>query len=179
MTAPPFVSVAMNQNATFADPEQLSMELETRFRLIGETRMRDLPIYRPDLAVETIGFRAFGPWWAGVLITPWFMNLVLFPRLPEAPALPPEGGELQVDLAGRSERFISSRDEELGAYLALSLASPMSGFPDQEAARASARTAVAALLETHAGAPGQAAAQSADPRPATNRRGFLRKLLGG
>lgn len=169
----------MNQNAPFADPEELSMELEARFRLIGETRMRDLPIYRPDLAVEAIGFRAHGPWWAGVLITPWFMNLVLFPRLPEAPALPPEGGNLQLELAGRSERFLSSRDEVLGAYLSLSLASPMSGFPDQETARASARTAVTALLETRAETPGQTAAKSRDPRAATDRRGFLRKLFGG
>jgi [NiFe] hydrogenase assembly HybE family chaperone len=55
-------------------------ELVERFREIGETSMRDLPLYNPDLEVESVGFRKFEDQWVGVLITPWFMNLLRLPK---------------------------------------------------------------------------------------------------
>ena len=54
-------------------------ELVERFREIGETAMRDLPLYNPELEVEALGFQALDDQWVGVLITPWFMNLVRLP----------------------------------------------------------------------------------------------------
>ena len=40
--------------------------------------MRDLPIYNDKAAIEAIGFRPFGEAeLLGVVLTPWFMNLII------------------------------------------------------------------------------------------------------
>ena len=59
-----------------ADP---SPALETAFRAVA-ARMQGLAFVNPALAVEAIGFAPWSGHWLGVLLTPWFMNLVLAPR---------------------------------------------------------------------------------------------------
>ena len=51
--------------------------LEGAFRAVYEERMQGLPFINPALSVEAV---EVGPWnghWLGVLITPWFMYLML------------------------------------------------------------------------------------------------------
>lgn len=57
--------------------------------------MRDLPVFNPALDVAAIGFRALDDHAFGVIVTPWFMNLV---RLPLDPAT-----------AGRSQGEVVTR----------------------------------------------------------------------
>ena len=64
-------------------PESLrpdpSGEFVNSFRAAA-ARMEGLDFVNPALSVEAV---AFAPWqghWLGVLITPWFMNLILAPR---------------------------------------------------------------------------------------------------
>jgi len=54
-------------------------DLVTRYQAIYRERMRDLPIVNSRLAVEAVGFEQWEDKDLGILITPWFMNLVLFP----------------------------------------------------------------------------------------------------
>ena len=54
-------------------------QLETVFRDIERTRMAGLPILNPALAVEAVDFSIWQGHWLGVLITPWFMNVMLLP----------------------------------------------------------------------------------------------------
>ena len=51
--------------------------LVASFERIGRESMRGLPFYNEALSVEAVGFERFGDAWLGVLITPWFMNLML------------------------------------------------------------------------------------------------------
>ena len=80
-----------------------------------------------------------------MLITPWFINLVL---LPDADEL---GDRLQGDLvdcefpSGNCELTIC-HDEKLGTYLAAVLFRTVIDFPDQETARAIAEDALANIL---------------------------------
>ena len=55
--------------------------LEVLFRHIAATRMADVPICHPGLAVAAVGFEPQPAESAavGVLLTPWFMNLVWLP----------------------------------------------------------------------------------------------------
>ena len=55
------------------------LTMARRFERIGAEQMRDLPIYNHAIDVEAIGFHPWGPGFIGVLITPWFMNLMLLP----------------------------------------------------------------------------------------------------
>ena len=124
--------------------------LESVFATIHKTRMSDVPILNPRLAVKALGFREWNGSWLGVLITPWFINLMLLP-----------GDEEQVraweDLglgttmrhilpAGRIE-FLVGEEADLGRFQMCSLFSPVLEFDDQEAACLAGEAALATLME--------------------------------
>jgi [NiFe] hydrogenase assembly HybE family chaperone len=151
-------------------------ELVARFEHIAGTRMAGVPILHPGLGVETVGFAPEGDGpdaaWVGVLITPWFMNLVRLPgnagAVSTGQAVPRRVGQDEVD-------FIGAHDEVLGAYESCSLFSPMGGFSDAVHARETAASVLALLrgpgaLPAAAGVP-SAAPLAAEPVPA--RRAFL------
>ena len=59
------------------------------YREIGERAMRDLPIYNDALGVEAVGFRRFNGTIVGIMVTPWFMNVVMPAN--RGSSLPPVG----------------------------------------------------------------------------------------
>lgn len=119
--------------------------LATMFRDIERTRMAGVPLLHPGLSVEAIGFELEGEnAAAGVLLTPWFMNLVWFPLIARATS----GDEGRVEgLQLGSTRFdaIGAYEPAFGAYSACSLFSPMFEFADQAAATATARAILDSL----------------------------------
>jgi [NiFe] hydrogenase assembly HybE family chaperone len=121
--------------------------LERAFRAIEQRQMRDMPMRNPALSVEAVGFRPWSDHWLGVLITPWFMNLMLMPRV-SAKWQPIGERETRhyVFPAGVFE-FIGGRDPALGDYQACSLFSPMFEFADQPGARDTAAAALDALFD--------------------------------
>ncbi|MCX8113537.1 MAG: [NiFe]-hydrogenase assembly chaperone HybE [Burkholderiaceae bacterium] len=128
-----------------APPERLA----AAFRAIHATRMRGLPFVNERLAVEAVGFREWNGRWLGVLITPWFMNLVLLPD--DAPgarwrSLRPGASAAYAFPAGVFE-FIGAHEEAVGEFQSCSLFSPMFEFADQATARLAAEAALAALFE--------------------------------
>lgn len=139
--------------------------LAVHFREIGDTRMRELPFYNAQLSVEACGFTHFDESdLIGVLVTPWFMNLMLLP-LEQAPVDPTRFGQARgIPLPGGSRRFVYGGDEGIGAYWAHSLHSPMHAFGSQAHACNEARGVLAQVL----------AAKPAVPRvDSPGRRAFL------
>jgi len=57
-------------------PSARAAALEARFGDIAATRMRGVPVLHEGLAVQAVGFEAVDDGLVGVLVTPWFMNLV-------------------------------------------------------------------------------------------------------
>jgi [NiFe] hydrogenase assembly HybE family chaperone len=173
-------------------------DLETVYDEIARTRMAGLPVMNAVLRVEAIGFgatpaqrcdvsasrledaagwRVDGIW--GVLITPWFMNLVwrAGDALLESPAGQTFGAlDLAVGhsrarvLAGQALTFIGAWDERLGAFECCSLISPMFQFADQAAAVAVAHAVLTELRAAPAGLAVQPQAASADEVIAARRR---------
>ncbi len=117
--------------------------LETVFRRIQATRMEGVPLLHPGLHVQAVGFaqEPETPQAIGVLVTPWFMNLVRFP-LKEAPDVLLEG---KVQWGAERLSFIAAFEPEFGAFAICSLASPMLEYVDQDAAVATAREVLAQL----------------------------------
>lgn len=128
--------------------------LEATFRRIATTRMRGVPVLHAGLSVQAVGFVrepvAVGSKSAsvplqmlmGVLVTPWFMNVLRLPVTVVADAaavgLLPAGvmggrryGEHHLD-------FVGADEPTLGAFEQASLFSPMFSFADQPAAVATA-----------------------------------------
>lgn len=114
---------------------------------IARTRMAGLPVMHPGLQVQAVGFGQVGEAILGVLITPWFMNLIWRDgeRVPAA-VLPVGQSRERALAAGQRMAFIGAWDDQLGAYEGCSLISPMFQFADQAAAEATAQAVMAQLM---------------------------------
>lgn len=147
-----------------------------RFETIGREVMAELPVHNPALRVEAVGFRPFADGWLGVLVTPWFMNVILLPETPEPVEWSRIGRAVEIALPAGPRTFMEAGDEELGGYRMLSLHSPMDQFKHQPQARSEA---VRRLLEvtTPPAEPAPAEPEAA-ARP-TSRRGFLSAIGPG
>ena len=127
--------------------EQITQKLEAVFRRIEQERMRDIPVCHPALKVEAVGFREWGNYYLGVMVTPWFMNLMLLPvRSDDFAGLKEGGKQVHVFPSGRYE-FISGQEADLGSYLVCSLFSPMHDFANQQTAVATANQVLAELMD--------------------------------
>jgi [NiFe] hydrogenase assembly HybE family chaperone len=127
--------------------QAIKQKLESAFRRIEQERMRDIPVCNPALQVEAVGFREWGKYYLGVVITPWFMNLMLLPVCAEDFQSLKEGSKkLHIFPSGRYE-FIVGREADLGGYQVCSLFSPMHDFVDQQTAVDTATLVLAELMD--------------------------------
>lgn len=152
-------------------PRSFMARLESVFLTIQQQRMADMPLLNPALRVEAL---AFAPWredWAGVLITPWFMNLMLLPQQGHVWREVAAGQTCVHAFPSGEYAFVAGHEPALGDYQSCSLFSPMFEFPDQANARATALAAMSHLFVA------EAAAQ--DPAPAMSRRAFLGGVARG
>lgn len=176
-------------------------------REIAATRMRGLPLLNPVLQVQAVGFELVqpprtGPAGAqgstgaaaaatpapnpgaevdaalGILLTPWFMNLVWLPlqRLDLGAQV---GSKAQRHVGQECFEFIAAHENGVGRYEACSLFSPVFEFHNQEAAVDTARAILDTLRQPEtATVPGPAAAPTPSPEVAQvaqvpARRAFL------
>ena len=114
------------------------VRLVDHFEDIYNEHMRDLPIVNPRVQVEAVGFQDYEGHQLGVLITPWFMNLVLLVS-GDAWADSAQGDKSSIEFPSGPIEFTTSRDEALGTYLTAVLFRSVSDMPDQETARAIAQ----------------------------------------
>jgi [NiFe] hydrogenase assembly HybE family chaperone len=154
--------------------------LERRFTDIQRRQMQDMPMLNPALQVRALGFRPWTKHWLGVLVTPWFMNLILFPRITQHwPRIIERDGRYYVFPAGVFE-FIGTRDAVLGEYQACSLFSPMFEFATPAEAQDTALAALQALFDASLrSAPDVPAAPCAGETPPPARLRSKRDFLFG
>ena len=120
-------------------------DLVAHYEAIYTGRMQDLPIVNRRLSVEAVGFEQWEDQDLGVLITPWFMNLVLLPDSGRLADLP-QGDRIECRFPSGPCELTVCHDEELGSYLAAVLFRTVADFPDQDIARAVAEEALAQIL---------------------------------
>lgn len=149
-------------------------QLLEQFRLIDRERMRGLPFYNNMLSIEAIDFQPCPQGQLGVLITPWFINVILLHDA-QPDGTPLTGSSVKHDLPSGDQAFMVGEDEVLGRYDFISLASPTLTFKTQQQAREFARSRVQQLM-TSQPVPSEAkplhyVKQSDNP---LSRRAFLR-----
>jgi [NiFe] hydrogenase assembly HybE family chaperone len=109
--------------------------------------MQDVPICNPQLQVEAVGFQqtAAGHW-AGVMITPWAINLLCLPGQIEG--WPPLAACSKHDwrFPSGDYEFTVAEEGSLGTYHLCSLFSPALEFESHEQARLTAIAAAHALF---------------------------------
>ncbi len=129
---------------------QLTRKLEAVFGRIERERMQDIPILNKSLRVSAVGMRPYGEGWVCALVTPWFINLMLLPKMPDVAETWGRAGvgtKVGHDFPAGTFEFICGGEEELGPYRMCSLFSPVLQFENQEAALATAEAALAALFD--------------------------------
>ena len=95
------------------------------YRHIAGTRMDGVPILHAGLSVRAIGFERVGSGALGILLTPWFMNLVWLPLAAGEEAPLALGVSRARGIGNERFDFIGAHEEGFGAYEACSLFSPM------------------------------------------------------
>ncbi len=126
-------------------PPQVA-DLVSAFRQIERTRMKGLPFLNPELRVEAVGFVPWDTGALGVLVTPWFMNLVLLPGTAEWPQLR-VGDKVRQCFPSGCYEFTVGDEPGVGRYQGCSLFSPMLEFEDQAAAVATAAEVMRGLQD--------------------------------
>ncbi|WP_165873457.1 [NiFe]-hydrogenase assembly chaperone HybE [Parasulfuritortus cantonensis] len=148
-----------------------SARLEATFSRIAAERMAGLPILNPALAVAAVGFRPWQDYWLGVLVTPWFLNLVACPTGADEAA---DLSERVLALPSGNYEFAAAHEDGLGLYFACPLISPMSQFASQADVMAVAEEIAKRVFV----APAKPAPPAKD-EPDQGRRGFFRALIPG
>ena len=128
-------------------PEDLAAGLEAEFSRIQRERMADVPMLNPALRVEAVGFMAWEGYCLGILITPWFMNLMLLSPEGDAWSRLPSGTCISHRFPSGTYEFILGEEERIGHYLMCSLFSPVFEFQDQAAAVATAGAVMENLMD--------------------------------
>lgn len=154
------------------------------FTHIAQTRMDGIPVLNLMLRVEAVGFEAVtlelptecatesetnsapidpmaGAGAVGILITPWFMNLVWLP-LVQVNFERCTGINRMRNVGTENFSFIGGFEASFGSYEACSLFSPMFEFPDHDAARETAQAVLAALRQPVPAPPALPAAPQVD-----------------
>jgi [NiFe] hydrogenase assembly HybE family chaperone len=153
------------------------VEMVERFQKIGELNMRGLPVYNEKLTVEAIGFQTYGENYLGVLVTPWFMNVILLPHDKETMDYSLVASPTDETLPAGTWQFMFGGDEVVGLYKSLSLHSPMFAFGTQDLARIEARRRLNSLMT-----PPQAITEEIPQQQApenSSRRAFLQGQVNG
>jgi len=156
-----------------------SPQLVASFRLAA-TRMHGLAFVNPALDVEAIAFASWQGHWLGVLVTPWFMNLILAPRDDAAWTHVKPGKKRTYLFPAGAYDFIGARDDVAGEYQMCSLFSPLLHFDDQETARLVAGLAREALFDDANAEIAQPPVGNLSPAPvpSSTEPGPLEKLEG-
>ena len=116
------------------------------FQDVWHSTMRGLPIVNEALRVEAVGFRRQDGRILGVLISPWFMNLILLPDGEDWSGL--KAGEKEVvGFPSGDYEFLHNTRSLTGGYKACSLFSPMADFTSQKDAVAVAQAVLDALFD--------------------------------
>lgn len=117
------------------------------FKEIYNSKMRDVPIINKGLHVEAVGFKPYNGQYLGVLISPWFMNLVLLPADDLDWSELKSGAKEDIGFPSGVYEFIHNVREMVGGYKACSLFSPMGDFSSQMQAKEVARELLVALFD--------------------------------
>lgn len=167
----------MNIAFTFTSEQQVISTVEDTFSQVQQ-RMDGLPFLNPRLQVRALGFQAWQQYWLGVVVTPWFMNLMLLPR-EEGVSVPRFGEAQSVNFPCGTFSFIAGHEGGIGSYMSCSLFSPVQELESQHLAEEIALASLKQLLSAEASAKEDpVAAGAAAPISEPPRRRLFRRMLG-
>ncbi len=127
--------------------QTLREQLQISYQRIERERMAHIPILNKALHVEAVGFREWESGIIGVMLTPWFMNLMLVPHEPESWAELEVLSKTSHSFPSGHYEFIVGEEAGIGKYQMCSLFSPVFEFGDQDTAVATAEAVMVELMD--------------------------------
>lgn len=119
----------------------------------AEKAIIGLPVHNPTLEIDLVDFREHGSGYAGIVITPWCMNVLYMDADPEAPPPGAIGSKRVHTFPSGGYTFTLGRLDGAGLIETCSLFSPMDEFNDMAVARDTAIAAAGGLFEAPEPAP--------------------------
>ncbi|MEQ3652437.1 MAG: [NiFe]-hydrogenase assembly chaperone HybE [Glaciecola sp.] len=141
-------SVALSKHDKSIIPLDVA-ELVVAYKKISHKQMRDMPFYNPELDVEAIGFDDYLGDTLGVMISPWFLNLVLLPHTDNKRAQVSQisvGEKIALAMPSGKFDFIKADIEDVGSFLTCSLLSPVFELTSQNLAQETAEASLEVIL---------------------------------
>lgn len=132
----------------------------------AEKAMMGLPVHNPKLDIEAVGFQPWLDGYAGIIVTPWCMNLVYLHADPAADPPGAIGSSRSIAFPSGGYSFIAGRMDGVGMVETCSLFSPMDEFEDHGVAVEAARSASQGLFEVE---------EPPEPKPVSRRFLFTYK----
>ncbi len=120
--------------------------LKSAFNHIYKDRMNDVPIINDKIEVSVIGFQQWQNSYLCIMITPWFMNLMLLPGESENWDDLRETTSVRHTFPSGNYQFLIGYEPDIGKYQMCSLFSPMFEFNDNVAAVETAEVAIRELM---------------------------------
>lgn len=131
----------------FIHDENPADRIEEAFFFVQRDRMADVPILNPALSVAAVDFQSWQGHWLGVLVTPWFMSILLLPGKSNDWESVGDNRRRFVRFPAGDLPFLGSEDVGFGEFQSCSLFSPMDRFTSQAEAVMTARASLIALLQ--------------------------------
>lgn len=162
----------------FIHEENPAKRVEEAFSRVQRERMADVPILNAALSVEAVDFQRWQGHWLGMLVTPWFMSILLLPGKNEDWESIAHDRRQSICFPAGEVIFVGNEDVGLGEFQSCSLFSPMDQFTRQDEAVITARASLSTLLQEETPA---APAKTGTPVSSARRRffaPFLRDAAG-
>ena len=126
--------------------ERKTKQLKDAFNTIYKERMHDVPVINNKIEVAVIGFQQWQKSYLCIMITPWFMNLMLLPGEDENWDELRETTSTRHTFPSGNYQFLVGFEADIGKYQMCSLFSPMFEFADNDAAVDTAEVAIKELM---------------------------------
>ncbi len=121
------------------DTQATAENLVLAFECIRQEQMQDIPLLNPRLQVEALGFQEYQGRVIGIILTPWFMNLIMLPGKKDHWDELQLGDKQQHEFPSNTYTFMVNEIDGIGRCLTHSLYSPMNEFESQDHAVAAAK----------------------------------------
>lgn len=128
--------------------ESPASTLEAMYQQVYVDEMKGLPICNDDIKVQAVDFQLWEDHWVGILITPWFTNLLIIRQ--EGQQWPEftlgKYHKKEIIFPAGAIKFTPRFEPQLGQYLCCSLVSPMTEVATHQQALRDAKNAMRQLL---------------------------------
>jgi [NiFe] hydrogenase assembly HybE family chaperone len=128
-------------------PEIRAQQLQVQFQSIHSERMSNVSVINDNIDVEAVGFREWQGHILGVLVTPWFMNLMLLPGMDENWSDYRPGTKQSFLFNAGSFEFVVGKEDNIGLFMSCSMFSPMFEFDSHQAAVVTAKALIEGLFD--------------------------------